>query len=193
MGFEILREYVDDGISGAIPIDERPAGAELVKAIAANGVAAVLVWNGERIGREQPIFWQFIGLCRAKHMEVFDHDGHRLTDPMEGAIYGMTAEMDYRKIKERLAAGKARARALGRKVAGQYQYGEHPNVAFAHERAIVTRVTEWKAEGMSNYSIAAKLNAEGCRTRFGKKFRTTTISRILEREPQKGGTQRVKS
>jgi site-specific DNA recombinase len=179
-GLEIVREFVDDGISGTMPMDERPSGAELVKAIADNGVSAVLVWNGERIGREQPVFWQFIGLCRAKRMEVFDHEGHKLTDPMEGAIYGMTAEMDYRKIIERLSAGKRQHRGQKR-VDGRWPYGEHPSHEHDKERAVVARIRKMSADGKSAYAIAKQLNAEGTRTRYGCEFKTQTVQNILGR------------
>lgn len=178
---DIVREFVDDGISGTIPMDARPSGAQLVRAIADNGVKAVLVWNGERIGREQPIFWQFIGLCRGKRMEVFDHEGHKLTDPMEGAIYGMTAEMDHRKIIERLSAGKSHWRAQGKRVEGRHPYGEHPSVQYLGEKAVVERIRKMHADGMSQYAIAKVLNEEGTRTRYGKEFYAKTIHNILQR------------
>lgn len=178
--FEIVREFVDDGVSGTVPMDERPSGAELVRAIADNGVSAVIVWNGERVGREQPIFWQFIGLCRAKHFEVFDHEGHKLTDPMEGAIYGMTAEMDHRKIVERLAAGKRQWRSK-RRVEGRWPYGEHPSHEYDGERAIVARIKEAHANGKSAYAIAKQLNAEGIQTRYKKQFHINAILNILRR------------
>lgn len=181
VGMEIVREFVDDGISGTVPMDERPSGAELVKAIADNGVSAVLVYNGERVGREQPVFWQFIGLCRAKRMEVFDHDGHKLTDPMEGAIYGMTAEMDYRKIIERLAAGKKIARAEGKRTDGRWPYGQHPNHEYDAERIILARIQGFHRAGMSAYAIAKQLKAEGIKTRTGADFAQQTILHILRR------------
>lgn len=178
---EIVREFVDDGISGTVPMDARPSGAQLVRAIADNGVKAVLVWNGERIGREQPIFWQFIGLCRGKRIEVFDHEGHKLTDPMEGAIYGMTAEMDHRKIVERLSAGKAHWRAQGKRVEGRYPYGESPYREHDAEREVVKRIQKMHADGVNIYKIAKALNDDGIRTRYGKEFKTQTIKNILKR------------
>jgi DNA invertase Pin-like site-specific DNA recombinase len=180
VGMEIVREFADDGISGTLLMDERPSGKELVSAIAANGVDAVLCWNGERIGREQPIFWQFIGLCRAKHMEVFDHEGHKLTDPMEGAIYGMTAEMDYRKIIERLAAGKRQHRGQKR-VDGRWPYGEHPSHEHDDERKVVERIHKWHAEGVTSYKITKTLNAEGVLTRYDCKWRIQTVQNIVAR------------
>jgi len=185
-GFEIAREFVDDGISGTIEMDRRPAGAELVRAVADNGVTAVLCWNGERIGREQPVFWQFIGLCRAKRIEVFDHEGHQLTDPIQGAIHGMTAELDHRKIIERLAAGKRQWRGQ-RRVEGRWPYGEHPMREFDHERAVVARIGQMNLEGCTAYKIAQTLNAEGIRTRYGKEWKPWTVSQILSRKRQVEG------
>jgi len=184
-GFTICREFVDDGISGTIPMDARPSGAQLVTAVADNHVDAVLVWNGERIGREQPVFWQFIGLCRAKRIEVFDHEGHKLTDPMEGAIYGMTAEMDYRKTIERLAAGKRQWRGQKR-VDGRWPFGEHPSHDYDREREIVARILKMNADGISAYMICKTLNDEDVTTRYGKQFKIQTVLNILNR--QKGGT-----
>jgi|ERR1051326_1660556 hypothetical protein len=63
---ELAQESVDDGYTVSILMDLCTAGAELVEAVAENRVKAVVVWNGERIGKDQPIFWQFIGLCHAK-------------------------------------------------------------------------------------------------------------------------------
>jgi site-specific DNA recombinase len=186
-GFETVREFVDDGISGTIPMDERPSGAELVKAVANNGVSAVLVWNGERVGREQPVFWQFIGLCRAKRMEVFDHEGHKLTDPMEGAIYGMTAEMDHCKIVERLASGKKHWRAQGKRVDGRWPYGEHPAREYDSERDVVNRIQKLHDEGVTVYGIAKQLNGEGIKTRYGCEFKIQTIQNILRRKEETNG------
>jgi site-specific DNA recombinase len=183
---EIMREFVDDGISGTVLMDARPSGAQLVRAIADNGVKAVLVWNGERIGREQPVFWQFIGLCRAKRIEVLDHEGHKLTDPMEGAIYGMTAEMDHRKIVERLSAGKAHWRAQGKRVEGRHPYGESPYREHDAEREVVKRIVTMHADGMTLYRIAKTLNVEGLRTRYGKDFGINIIKYILERRKSVG-------
>ena len=48
---------------------------------------------------------------------------------------------------------------------------------------VVERIKEQKAAGVSSYSIARTLNAEGTRTRYGKEFTTTTVQNILHRQP----------
>lgn len=145
-GYEIVREFVDDGVTGTLPMDMRPFGAQLVRAIADNGVQAVLVYNGERVGREQPVFWAFIGLCRAKHIAVIDASGNDLTDSLQGGINGLLAEMDRRKIVDRLAAGKHMHRGAKR-VDGRHPFGEHPSREFDWEREIVRRIRQMHTDG----------------------------------------------
>jgi site-specific DNA recombinase len=186
--YEIVQEFIDDGVSGKIPMHARPAGKLLIAALLANGVKHVLVDKASRVGRSQPAYWAFIGLCRDNGVTVLDCNGVNLCDSVQGGVGALMSEMEHTQIVSRLARGKEIKRAQGGKVAGLYPYGAHPNVAYAHERAIVIRVTDLKAAGMSNYAIAAKLNAEGLRTRYGKEFRTTTITRILE-GAQKGKEQ----
>lgn len=43
--------YRDDGISGAVPMHERPAGGQLLKDAAAGELDVVLVYKLDRIGR----------------------------------------------------------------------------------------------------------------------------------------------
>ncbi len=187
-GFQIVREYVDDGITGTLPMDARPQGAELVRAVAANGVDAVIVWNGERVGRDQPVFWAFIGLCRAKHIAVLDHEGNDLSDSLYGGINGMMAEMDRKKTVERLASGKRHWRGQKR-VDGRWPYGEHPNHSHDNERIVVDRILKMYADGVTTYAIAKKLNSEGVVTRYGAKFKTQQIVNILERRGVHGKKQ----
>lgn len=188
-GFSVVRSLEDDGISGTVPMDARPKGAELVKLVAENGVDAVIVWNGERIGRDQPVFWAFIGLCRAKHIAVLDHEGNDLSDSLQGGIHGMMAEMDRKKTVERLASGKRQWRGQ-RRVDGRWPFGEHPLHDYDWERTVVSRIEQMYADGITVYGIAKKLNSEGVTTRYGAKFKTQTIINILERRG-KYATKRV--
>ncbi|HXJ89131.1 MAG TPA: recombinase family protein [Candidatus Binatia bacterium] len=180
-GYEIVREFVDDGWSGKLyTMDQRPDGAKLVQAIADNGVSAIIVNDGDRIGRSQPVFWQFIGLCRAKRISVVDVSGNDLSDSLQGGIRGMLAEMEHSKIIKRLADGKRQWRGQKR-VEGRWPYGEHPSHDYDAERIVVERIRQMSADGATAYRIAKTLNGEGTRTRYGKEFKTQTVQNILER------------
>jgi len=179
--FQIVQEFVDDGITGKIPMHARPAGKLLIAALLADGIKTVLCYDGKRIGRTQPAFWSFIGMARDNGITVFDKDRVNLCESVQGGINGLMAEMDRDATVARLAAGKKHWRALGKRCEGRWPYGEHPERAYDHERAVVQRIVKMRTRGVSSYAIAKKLNAEGISTRYGKQFTTTGIQNILRR------------
>jgi site-specific DNA recombinase len=178
--FEIVGEYVDDGVTGKTPMHSRPHGKLLIAALLADGVKTVLCYDSKRIGRTQPAFWSFIGQCRDNDIMVLDKDGNDLRDTLRGGFEGLMAEADYRATIERLAAGK-RAHRGSRRVEGRWPYGEHPLREYDGEREVVKRILKMKAKGESVYAIAKKLNAEGIKTRYGRVFRVQTIVNIVTR------------
>jgi len=183
--FEIVREFADDGVTGKLPMHARPQGKLLIAALLGNGVKHVICYDAKRIGRTQPAFWSFIGMCRDNDITVLDSSGTNLCESVQGGIGGLMAEMDRDATVKRLAAGKAQWRGK-RRVEGRWPYGQHPSHDYDNERATVRRITDWKTEGVSNCEIVRRLKAESTQTRYGKAFTVTTITRILERETQKG-------
>jgi DNA invertase Pin-like site-specific DNA recombinase len=181
-GFEIVTEFPDDGITGKIPMAARPQGRLLIAALLGDGVKHVLCYDGKRIGRTQPAFWSFIGLCRDGGIAVLSADGTDLCESVMGGVNGLLAEMDHKATVSRLAAGKRIAKAKGLHTDGRYAYGDHPNREHDGERAIAVRIRQMSADGLSSYAIAKTLNAEGISTRYGCEFKTQTIQNILRRE-----------
>lgn len=92
----------------------------------------------------------------------------------------MLAEMEHSKIIKRLADGKRQWRGQKR-VDGRHPFGCHPMREYDWERAVVERIRQMHADGVSMYRIARTLNAEGVRTRYGKEFQTVTVMNILDR------------
>ncbi len=178
--YEIMTEFADDGVTGKLPMHARPQGKLLIAALLADGVKTVLCYDAKRIGRTQPAYWSFVGLCRDNGITVLDATGTDLGGSVMGGVNGMLAEMDRDATVARLAAGKAFWRAT-RRCEGRWPYGEHPKHEFDAERAVVARVQKMHAEGTSVYRIAKTLNAEGTRTRYGCEFKTQTIQNILQR------------
>jgi site-specific DNA recombinase len=177
-GYEIAAEFPDDGVTGKLPMHARPQGRLLIAALLGDGVKTVLCYDAKRIGRTQPAFWSFIGMCRDNGIAVLDSAATDLTgSSVMGGVHGMLAEMDRDATVARLAAGKNHWRGTKR-VEGRWPYGQHPSLEYVGERAIVARIRTLKSQGASSYAIAKSLNAEGTRTRYGKLFRVTTIQRI---------------
>jgi site-specific DNA recombinase len=178
--FEIVQEFADDGISGKIHMHARPAGKLLMAALLGNGVKTVICYKANRIGRTQPAFWSFAGMCRDNGIALLDATGTNLLDSVQGGVHALLSEMDRDATVARLAAGKAQWRGQ-RRLEGRWPYGEHPSHEYDAERAIVARIRQMHSEGLNVYRIAKTLNGEGLHTRYGKVFRVNTITNILER------------
>jgi DNA invertase Pin-like site-specific DNA recombinase len=179
-GFDIVAEFPDDGVSGKLPMHARPQGKLLIAALLGDGVKHVLCYDAKRIGRTQPAFWNFIGLCRDNGVTVLDKDGVDLGSSVMGGVNGMLAEMDRDATVARLAAGKAQWRKE-RRVDGRWPYGEHPSHDYDAEREVVVGIRALKESGVSSYAIAKKLNTEGTKTRYECEFTTKTVQNILAR------------
>lgn len=179
--FEIVGEFADDGITGKLPMHARPQGKLLIAALLADGVKHVLTYDAKRIGRTQPAFWSFVGMCRDNGITVLDASGTDLGNSVMGGVGGMLAEIDRDQTVARLAAGKAHWRALGKRCEGRHPYGESPYREHDGEREVVARIAQMRTSGLSLYQIAKTLNGEGKRTRYGCEFQVQTIKNIAAR------------
>lgn len=179
-GFKIEQEFADDGVSGKIHMHARPQGKLLIASLLGNGVKTVICYKGTRIGRTQPAFWSFAGMCRDNGIALLDASGTNLLDSVQGGVNALLSEMDRDATVARLAAGKAQWRGT-RRVEGRWPYGQHPSHEYDNERVIVARIKEEHAKGVSMYAIAKQLRTEGILTRYGKQFDAKTISNILKR------------
>jgi DNA invertase Pin-like site-specific DNA recombinase len=177
-GFEIVKEWVDDGVTGKLPM-------YAIAALLADGVRTVLCYDAKRIGRTQPAYWSFAGLCRDNKIALIAADGTDLLGSVMGGVNAMLSEMDRDATVARLAAGKALAKAAGKRTDGRFAYGEHPNREYDGERAIVERIRKMHADGGTLYGIAKQLNAEGIRTRTKAEFKPQTVHNILDRGKEK--------
>ena len=179
--YAVVQEFVDDGVTGKIPMYARAQGKLLIAALLADGIKTVLCYDGRRIGRTQPAFWSFIGMARDNNIAVIDKDRVNLTESVQGGIQGLMSELDHQATVQRLQAGKAVWRAQGKRVEGRWPYGEHPSRQYDVERAVIARISAMRVSGVSAYAIAKQLNSEGTRTRYGKEFTTKTVCNIIAR------------
>src|SRR5690606_18582077 len=124
-GWEVVGEWVDDGVSGATDPSERPGMSALLAELP--NVDAVLVWKLDRLARS---FLGFADLTRlaeshevglASVTEPLD-----TTSPMGRAmvrIIAIFAELERDMIRERIAASRAYLRTTDRHISGRPPYG----------------------------------------------------------------------
>ena len=120
MGWKVVEEYVDHGISGAKGRDKRPAYDALCKAATRKEFDVVMAWSVDRLGRSLQDLVQFLGELQAKDVDLYlDRQGVDTTTPGGKALYqmmGVFAEFERAMIRERVNAGLARAKAQGKRL-----------------------------------------------------------------------------
>ena len=118
MGWEIVKEYADEGLSGTLSRDKRPALNSLIKDAYRKRFDSVVCWDISRIGRSMKELILFlsdmkdrgIGICSVR--QGFD------TSTSMGEIMfqfvGILSSWEREMIRERTLAGLERARREGK-------------------------------------------------------------------------------
>ncbi|MBX9773669.1 MAG: recombinase family protein [Xanthobacteraceae bacterium] len=117
MGYEIVKVYRDQGISGAKGRDMRPSFDALCKDAARRQFDMVMAWSVDRLGRSLQDLVVFLSELHALKVDLFLHQqGLDTTTPAGKAMFqmmGVFAEFERAMIRERVKAGLDRARAQG--------------------------------------------------------------------------------
>ena len=135
MGWTVVTEYVDCGISGSKGRDQRPQFDAMCTAAVRREFDVIMSWSVDRLGRSLQHLVTFLGEIHAKGVDLYLHQqGIDTTTPAGKAMFqmcGVFAEFERAMIKERVRAGLNRARAAGKTLG-------RPTVGATKERAIRT-------------------------------------------------------
>jgi site-specific DNA recombinase len=210
-GLEIAGVYADDGVSGTIPVHERPEGQRLLADAQAGMFSTVLVYRLDRLGRSLLVIvdahdrLQGAGVALRSATEPIDTStaSGRLIFQMLASF----AEYERETIRERTRAGLHRA-YRGGKHFGAAPYGYRTDESgflqdVPEEAEIVRGIIENVAEGSTLYAEAKRLNDLGLATpgwRYGngkkrpgaKLWSVMTVSNIV-RQSAYSGVHRVKT
>jgi len=114
MGWEIVCEFEDQGISGAKGRNHRPAYDGLLKAVARREIDLVASWSVDRLGRSLQDLVGFLHEINAKGVDLYLHQQALDTSTPSGRamfqMLGVFAEFERCMISERVRASLARAR-----------------------------------------------------------------------------------
>lgn len=192
MGFEIVREFAEEGITGDSSWTARPAFQEMVGAILDNGVRTVFVENLTRLARAYVIADAILVYLASKGITLISADtGEDVTeamsgDPMKKAMIQMQAvfsELEKNSLVRKLRAARARKRADDGRCEGVKPFGTLPGESDTVERMRrLRRKPVGKEKRMSFAKIAAALESEGIPTRSGKPWAASTVKQILNRK-----------
>lgn len=179
--------YLDEGVSGTLPLEERPQGRRLLEDARAGRIDAVVVYKLDRFGREPRHILNAVGELDALNVPV-----RSMTEPLDTTtpagrflltILSGVAGLERDTLLERSKAGTNRLAREGAWLGGIVPYGyrvegkrnearltvaDEPMPGVGLSEADVVRLLYQMAgdEGRSTIAIAASLNALGIPTRY---------------------------
>jgi DNA invertase Pin-like site-specific DNA recombinase len=146
-GFDLVREYVDVGQSGAK--DSRPELNKLMDDARKRQFDAIVVWRFDRFARSTKHLLAALEEFRSLGIQFISYNENVDTSSALGqalfTIVSAVAQLERDLIRERVSAGIRNARANGKKLG-------RPKCGVDRER-----IMELRAEGQSLRHIAAKL------------------------------------
>jgi len=196
-GFEIVKQYVDRGIS-AFLIEKRLDFQKLIQDAMEAKFDYVIVWSTDRFARSR--------LDARKYKELLNEYGIKVISVSEPSVEGpenILIEGNQEMIAEYFAAKLARDSMRGmitKAKKGRYLGGIVP---FGYEKVkindqdwgfqvdekeakVVRKIFEMRAGGVSIMEIARYVNQLGWKTRRGKAFTNASIDWILSNEKYMG-------
>jgi site-specific DNA recombinase len=167
----LVEEYWDDGVTGKLPLHERPAGRRLLEDVQAGKVGTIAVMYADRFGRTL-----LDALEAVKRLEplgvklVAAHDGwdaRRNDSPLYFQFRLMMAEEEHRRIRQRTSDGIARAMARDEAPPGGplvfgYRLDERGRfVLHPEEAAVVVQLFTMALQGRTIVEMAAWASTAG--------------------------------
>lgn len=151
MGWTVVTELVDDGISGAKGRESRPAFDKLFQMIQRRECDVVCAWSICRLERSIQHLVSLMTEIQSAGVDLYVHQQAINTATPAGrmvfGIFSALGEYERELIRERINAGLARARAQGKKL------GRPSNV----NDAVRTSVKLLREKGHSSHSIGKQL------------------------------------
>jgi len=151
LGWEVVQEFVDRGISGAKGRKDRPQLDAMLKGVARKDFDIVASWSVDRLGRSLIDLVNMLQELHSTGVNLYLHQqGINTTTPAGKALFGMMgvfAEFERGMIQERVRAGLARAKAKNTK-------SGNPIGRPVVSGVVEDRIRELRAEGLGMLRIA---------------------------------------
>ena len=172
-GTENYKIYLDDGISGTVPLDDRPGAAKMLADVAAGKIKNLYVYRLDRLARSTKIVLDTYEYLEGQHVPLVSMTESFDTSTSTGKFFmtmlASIAALERDTILERTQLGKERGARAGRWVAGAPPFGyrispEGPLVVHDPEANTVREIFKLYLSGMSTVPIAEYLNARGILT-----------------------------
>ena len=164
MGWEIVKEYADEGLSGTLSRDKRPALNSLIKDAYRKKFDSVVCWDISRIGRSMKELVLFlsdmkdrdIGICSVRQ----GFDTSTTMGEMMFQFVGILSSWEREMIRERTLAGLDRARSEGKTLGRKKVITDEITSKIVNLRSIGRSIRDIASEvGVSRGTVSNVINA----------------------------------
>jgi site-specific DNA recombinase len=199
-GWDIVGEYIDEGISGTKDETGRPGLASLLHDCAEQKINAVIVLALDRLGRKTSIVLSLVEKFTALNVALVSCKESLDTSTPQGqfvlTMFAALAQLERDTIVERTTAGRnQRGRRDGER-GGRIHYGydrlpDSSITVVEDEARTVRNIFAWRRLGLTLRAIATQLNDTDRPTPQGaSKWYASTVKVILGNEADyRGGTR----
>ena len=191
-GVQVAAWHVDQGVSGASPIDQRPALLAALASLREHGAGVLVVAKRDRIARDvvltAGVERAATGAGAAVVSAAGEGNGSAPADAFMRTVIDGAAAYERALIRARTTAALAVIRARGQKTGGGLPFGYQlavdgrTLVPVEAEQATIARARVLRASGLTLRAVAAQLAAEGHTSRKGGAFFAPQVARMLEDE-----------
>jgi DNA invertase Pin-like site-specific DNA recombinase len=151
MGWEITKEYADEGLSGALSRDKRPALNSLIKDAYRKRFDLVVCWDISRIGRSMKNLVLFLSDMKDKGVGICSvrqgFDTSTTMGEMMFQFVGILSSWEREMIRERTIAGLERAKSEGKTLGRKKVINEE----------MTTKIGKLRSVGYSIRDIASEV------------------------------------
>ena len=197
LGFEIEKEWREEGISGKIECEQRPAFQAMLAELLSNGCRTIIVEDLSRLARRYAVQEQILLYLCAKGITLWTcaNGGQNITEEMNQdptkrlliGIVGLVSQWEREQLVEKLKIARQHMRKNLGRCEGRKPFGEHPK--FPEEKEVVISMLALDKQGYKPDEIARILNSDGVPTRGTKHGKSpwhpSTINKILARNKEK--------
>ncbi len=190
--YEILKEYVDYGVSGR-EAEKRQSFMQMIEDSKKGEFYYVLIYDSSRFARNLEQSLVYKSMLRKNGVSLISVTEPSLDDDSQliaDALFGAMNEMYSRKLSKVVKRGMMEKALLGEYIScapyGYYKPKNKPLVIVEEEAKVVRRIFAEFLSGKSTYAIAKMLNSEDIKTKKGNSIDTRWVKKIITNMTYKG-------
>jgi DNA invertase Pin-like site-specific DNA recombinase len=184
----IVEWFRDENVPGKTEMHNRPGLAACMAKVESSGIKLVIVEISDRLARDSMVSELIIREFQKSGVRVISASGgidltagddSNPTAKLVRQILAAVAEFDRCVIVLKLRTARERIKAKAGKCEGRKAFGDLPG-----ESEVVSEIRRLDNLGTGPLAIAEYLNSRQVPTRYGKRWHSGTVSKILAREEE---------